>query len=161
MEFQNLEMNSAYLDLTNRISRVFPSEAGFEKAKKYLFGLLSPIERKNGWQMAEAVGATTPYSLQQFIYRGKFNPDTLCNKLQCYVNDHLGDEDGTLVVDETGFLKQGKMSCGVKRQYSGTAGRIENCQIGVFLTYSSHIGHTPIDRGLETLFTRTPEQEKP
>lgn len=111
-------------------------------------GLLSPIERKNGWQMAEAVGDTTPYVMQQFLYRGQFSADELRDELRGYVSEKLGDEDGVLVVDETGFLKQGKMSCGVKRQYSGTAGRIENCQIGVFLTYASGKGHAPIDRRL-------------
>ena len=91
--------------------------------------------------MAEAVGDTTPYVLQQFLYRGQFSADELRGELRGYVSEKLGDEDGVLVVDETGFLKQGKMSCGVKRQYSGTAGRIENCQIGVFLTYASEKGH--------------------
>jgi len=148
MNSANLEMNSAYLEMMNRIARVFPSEPSFANAKKYMFGLLSPIERKNGWQMAEAVGEATPYSIQQFLYRGKYSADKLRDHLRDYVNDKLGDEDGVMVVDETGFLKQGKMSCGVKRQYSGTAGRIENCQIGVFLTYASAKGHAPIDRRL-------------
>ncbi len=98
--------------------------------------------------MAEAIGETTPYVLQQFLYRGKYSAEKLRDCMRDYVNDKLGEEDGVLVVDETGFLKQGKMSCGVKRQYSGTAGRIENCQIGVFLTYASEKGHTPIDRRL-------------
>ena len=142
------EMDSAYLELMRRISQVFASEAGFRTAKKYMLGLLSPIERKNGWQMAEAVGETTPYALQQFLYRGQFSAQNLRDCLRDYVNDKLGDEEGILVVDETGFLKQGKMSCGVKRQYSGTAGRIENCQIGVFLTYASEKGHAPMDRRL-------------
>ena len=141
-------MNMAYVDLTNRIARVFPSEPSFQNAKNYLFGLLSPIERKNGWQISEAVGKATPYGLQQFLYRGVFSADKLRDHLRDYVEDTLGEDDGILVVDETGFLKQGKMSCGVKRQYSGTAGRIENCQIGVFLTYASEKGHAPIDRRL-------------
>jgi len=148
MELATWEMDSRYIELMNRIAPVFPSEPSFANAKKYMQGLLSPIERKNGWQMAEAVGEARPYSLQQFIYRGKFDADRLGNKLREYVNDTLGAEDGVMIVDETGFLKQGKMSCGVKRQYSGTAGRIENCQIGVFLTYASEKGHAPIDRRL-------------
>ena len=135
-------------ELMERIRKVFANESGFRMGKKYLEGLLSPIERKNGWQMAEVLGESTPYSLQQFLYRGRFSADQLRDELRGYVNDTLGDEDGTLVVDETGFLKQGKMSCGVKRQYSGTAGRVENCQIGVFLTYASDKGHAPIDRRL-------------
>ena len=142
------EIDSALFDLMRRIGKVFPSESGFQNAQKYLQGLLSPIERKNGWQMAEAVGDSTPYALQQFLYRGQFSSDKLRDKLRDYVVDTLGDEDGVLTVDETGFLKKGKMSCGVKRQYSGTAGRVENCQIGVFLTYAGPKGHAPIDRRL-------------
>jgi SRSO17 transposase len=142
-------MDSAYIELMNRIAKVFPIEPSFDNAKKYLRGLLSPIERKNGWQMSEAVGETTPYALQQFLYRGQFSADKLRDHMRDYVDEKLGDEDGVLVVDETGFLKQGKMSCGVKRQYSGTAGRIENCQIGVFLTYASEKGHAAIDRRLD------------
>jgi SRSO17 transposase len=148
MEMPSREIDSAYFEMMERISKIFPSEPGFRTAKKYMQGLLSPIERKNGWQMAEAVGETTPYVMQQFLYRGQFSAEELQNELRSYVSEKLGDEDGVLVVDETGFLKQGKMSCGVKRQYSGTAGRIENCQIGVFLTYASEKGHAPIDRRL-------------
>ena len=148
MEMPTWEMDSAYNELMVRISKVFPSEPGYRAAKKYMMGLLGPAERKNGWQMSEAVGETTPYALQQFLYRGAFSADNLRDHLRNYVNEKLGDEDGKLVVDETGFLKQGKMSCGVKRQYSGTAGRVENCQIGVFLTYASEKGHAPIDRRL-------------
>lgn len=131
-----------------KIADEFSSSLSKANADKYMRGLLSPIERKNGWQMAEAMGKTTPYAIQQFLYRGQFSADNLRNHLRDYVNEKLGDDDGVLVTDETGFLKQGKMSCGVKRQYSGTAGRIENCQIGVFLTYASIKGHAPIDRRL-------------
>jgi len=82
------------------------------------------------------------------LYRGRFSTDELRDELRSYVSENLGEEGGVLVGDETGFLKQGKHSCGVKRQYSGTAGRIENCQIGVFLTYASSKGYAPIDRKL-------------
>ena len=148
MELPTKELDNAKLELMNRIGGIFASDCGFRTAEKYIRGLLSPIERKNGWQMSESVGAPTPYKFQQFLYRGGFSADALRDNLRVYVSDNLGDEDGALVVDETGFLKQGKMSCGVKRQYSGTAGRIENCQIGVFLTYASEKGHAPIDRRL-------------
>jgi SRSO17 transposase len=144
----NCELESAFEELLSRIEDVFASTLGCLSAKKYLTGLLSPVERKNGWQLSEALGETTPYVLQQFLYRGRFSADNLRDHLQAYVNEKIGEPDGVLVVDETGFLKQGKRSCGVKRQYSGTAGRIENCQIGVFLTYTSKKGHTPIDRRL-------------
>ena len=142
------ELETGFNELLVRIGNVFASEAGFQTAKKYLTGLLSPIERKNGWQMAEAMGDATPYAIQQFLYRAHYSADALRDELRGYVNDKLGEADGTIVVDDTGFLKQGKMSCGVKRQYSGTAGRIENCQIGVFLTYAGTRGHAPIDRRL-------------
>ena len=148
IELRTREFDCAYLEMMNGIAKVFPSKPSFANAKKYMRGLLSPIERKNGWQMAEAVGESTPYALQQFLYRGQYSADELRDCLRNYVNEKLGDEEGVLVVDETGFLKQGKMSCGVKRQYSGTAGWIENCQIGVFLTYVSEKGHAPIDRRL-------------
>jgi len=148
MKLPTWEMDSGYLELMNRIARVFPSKPSFQNAQKYMRGLLSHAERKNGWQMAEAVGDATPYALQQFIYRSPFSADKLRDHLRGYVNEKLGEEDGVLIPDETGFLKQGKMSCGVKRQYSGTAGRIENCQIGVFLTYASAKGHAPMDRRL-------------
>jgi SRSO17 transposase len=116
--------------------------------KKYLTDLLSSVKRKNGWQLSEALGETTPHVLQQFLYLGRFSADKLKDQLQMYVNEKLGETNGILVVDKTVFLKQDKRSCGVKRQYSKTAGRIENCQIDVFLTYVSTKGHTPIDRRL-------------
>ena len=102
------EIDSAYFEMMERISKIFSSEPGLRTAKKYMQGLLSPIERKNGWQMAEAVGETTPYVMQQFLYRGQFSADDLRNELRGYVSEKLGDEDGVLVVDETWFLKQGK-----------------------------------------------------
>jgi SRSO17 transposase len=114
----------------------------------YLHGLLSHTARKNGWQLAETVGDATPYGIQQFLYRAAWDPDAVRDDLRAYVVEHLGDAQGILVVDETGFLKKGAKSAGVQRQYSGTAGRTENCQIGVFLTYASPRGHTFLDRAL-------------
>jgi SRSO17 transposase len=111
-------------------------------------GLLAPVERKNGWQLAEMTGQSTPYKIQQFLYRGRWDTDELRDQLQRYVKDHLGSPEGVLVVDETGFLKKGTHSAGVQRQYSGTAGRIENCQIGVFLSYATPQGYTFVDRQL-------------
>ena len=144
----NHELESALNELTTQINDTFAGKQGQQSAKKYLTGLLSQTKRKNNWQIAETLGETTPYALQQFIYRGRYSTDTLKNHLQTYVNEKIGEKDGKLVIDDTGFLKKGKRSCGVKRQYSGTAGKIENCQIGVFLTYTSSKGHTPIDRRL-------------
>ena len=144
----NHELESALNELTTKINDTFAGKQGRQSAKKYLTGLLSQTKRKNNWQIAETLGETTPYALQQFIYRGRYSADTLRNHLQTYVNEKIGEKDGKLVIDDTGFLKKGKRSCGVKRQYSRTAGKIENCQIGVFLTYTSSKGHTPIDRRL-------------
>ena len=148
MDISRGEVEKEYNKLTQRLEMIFASEAGFQNMRKYLKSLLGNAERKNGWQISEYLGETTPYAMQQFLYRGRFSADNLRDELRSYVSENLGEEDGVIVVDETGFLKQGKHSCGVKRQYSGTAGRVENCQIGVFLTYSSSKGHSPIDRRL-------------
>ena len=114
----------------------------------YLKGLLSPVERKNGWQLAERAGDATPDGVQRLLYNYRWDADLVRDDLRSYVVKHLADADGVLVVDETGFLKKGDKSVGVQRQYSGTAGRIENCQIGVFLTYASANGRTLLDREL-------------
>jgi SRSO17 transposase len=110
--------------------------------------LLAPVERKNGWQLAEVVGDATPDGVQDFLSRMQWDADAVRDDLQAYVIQHLSDLDGVAVLDETGFLKKGEKSAGVQRQYSGTAGRIENCQIGVFLGYASRHGQALIDRAL-------------
>jgi SRSO17 transposase len=119
-----------------------------DRARSYLRGLLSGIERKNGWQLAEVAGNATPYALQHLLGRANWDADEVRDDLREYVIEHLGDEEAMLVVDETGFLKKGTNSVGVKRQYSGTAGRVENCQVGVFLAYASDLGQAFIDREL-------------
>ncbi len=118
------------------------------RARSYLRGLLSGTERKNGWQLAEVAGDATPYGLQHLLGRANWDADEVRDDLREYVIEHLGDEEAVLVVDETGFLKKGTNSTGVKRQYSGTAGRVENCQMGVFLAYASDLGQAFIDREL-------------
>ena len=118
------------------------------RALDYLRGLLSSVERKNGWQLAEQVGDATPYGVQRLLSTYVWDADLVRDDLRSYVVEHLADSDGVLVVDETGFLKKGDKSVGVQRQYSGTAGRIENCQIGVFLSYASASGRTLLDREL-------------
>jgi SRSO17 transposase len=105
-----------------------------------LRGLLSPAERKNGWQLAEMAGDRTPDGVQDFLSRVRREADRVRDDLRAYVVEHLGEEQVVLVLDESGFLKKGNKSCGVQRPYSGTAGRIENCQIGVFLGYASRHG---------------------
>src|SRR5207344_3503736 len=104
--------------------------------------------RKNGWQLAEAAGDRAPDGMQDFLSRMRWDADAVRDDLRAYVVEHLGDPGAVLVLDETGFLKKGDKSVGVQRQYSGTAGRIENCQIGVFLAYASRYGRTLIDRAL-------------
>ena len=148
MEINRREYEEEFNNLSMRLSKIFASESSYQNMQKYIKGLLGSAERKNGWQMAEYLGEKTPYSLQQLLYRARFSADELRDGLREYVSENIGEEDGTIVIDETGFLKQGKHSCGVKRQYSGTAGRIENCQIGVFMTYASSKGHSPVDRRL-------------
>ena len=118
------------------------------RALEYLRGLLSPVERKNGWQLAEQAGDATPDGVQRLLYNYRWDADLVRDDLRDYVVEHLGDAGGVLVVDETGFLKKGGKSVGVQRQYSGTAGRIENCQVGVFLTYAGAKGRTLLDREL-------------
>src|SRR5205823_8720009 len=114
----------------------------------YLRGLLGDAERKNGWQLAEQAGYGQPRAIQRALDRSVWDADAVRDDLREFVVDALGAPDGVLVVDETGFLKQGTKSVGVRRQYSGTAGRIENCQIGVFLGYASAKGRAGIDRAL-------------
>lgn len=138
-------------DFTAVVGRIGPRFARAEArrhAADYLRGLLGRTERKNGWQLAEAVGDATPYGLQQFLYRATWDPDAVRDDLRAYVVEHLGDPQGVLVVDETGFLKKGDKSVGVQPQYSGAAGRTANAQVGVFLTYAGARGHTFLDRAL-------------
>ena len=118
------------------------------RALAYLRGLLSPVERKNGWQLAEQVGDPTPDGVQRLLYNYRWDADLVRDDLREYVAEHLGCADGVLVVDETGFLKKGDKSAGVQRQYSGTAGRIENCQVGVFLAYAGTRSQALLDREL-------------
>ena len=110
--------------------------------------MLSPVERKNGWQLAESAGDATPDGVQRLLYNYRWDADLVRDDLKDYVVEHLGGSGAVLVVDETGFLKKGGKSAGVQRQYSGTAGRIENCQIGVFLAYASAKGRALLDREL-------------
>jgi SRSO17 transposase len=118
------------------------------RVRAYLAGLLSRVERKNGWQVAEQLGESGPQGVQRLLNRAHWDADAVRDDLRVYVVEHLGDPDAVLVVDETGFLKKGTKSVGVKRQYSGTAGRIENSQVGVFLAYAAPRGRAFLDRAL-------------
>src|SRR3954463_4188697 len=132
--------------LAARIAPRFVRAEPRRRALAYLRGLLLPLERKNGWQLAEAAGDATPDGVQDFLARMHWAADAVRDALRAYVVEQLGEPDAVLVLDETGFLKKGDKSAGVQRQYSGTAGRIENCQIGVFLGYASRHGQALIDR---------------
>ena len=114
----------------------------------YVRGLISLIERKNSWQLSEETGYQNPYAFQYLLGRALWNENDLRDVVSCYTIDHLGTSESVLSIDETGFLKKGNQSAGVGRQYSGTAGRIENCQIGVFLSYATSKGRALIDREL-------------
>src|SRR5438105_10339438 len=115
---------------------------------RFLRGLLSQIERKNGWQLAEELDESGPQGVQRLLNAADWDEEAVRDALRAYVMEHLQEDQGVLVVDETGFVKKGKKSVGVARQYSGTAGRRENSQVGVFLLYSSAKGHAFIDRAL-------------
>ena len=131
-----------------RIGGRFARSEPRRRAVGYVRGLLSEAERKNGWQLAEHLGDPTPDGVQHLLARADWDADAVRDDLLAYVAEHLGDPDGVLVVDETGFLKKGEQSVGVARQYSGTAGRIENCQVGVFLGYATTKGRALLDRAL-------------
>jgi SRSO17 transposase len=136
-------------DLQARIAHRFARCEARERAGRYLTGLLERVERKNGWQLAEAIGETGPRGVQRLLSAATWDTDGVRDDLRNYVVDHLGDEaTGVLIVDETGFLKKGWKSCGVARQYTGTAGLTENCQVAVFLAYASQDGAAFIDRSL-------------
>jgi SRSO17 transposase len=145
----SLKTWAAELDnLHSRIAGHFGRSEQRLRVKAYLQALLSPVERKNSWQLAERSGEPTPDGMQRLLSTALWDADQVRDELRQYALDHLGDEQAVLVIDETGFLKQGDKSAGVKRQHSGTAGRVENCQVGVFLTYATAQGTAFIDREL-------------
>lgn len=137
-----------WVDIERRIGSVFARSDACARAMSYTAGLLSPAERKNSWQLAEIRGDVNPYGFQHLLGRAEWDAEALRDRLRSYVRDYLATEEAVGVLDETGFLKKGLHSAGVARQYSGTAGRIENCQIGVFLSYASEYGQTLLDREL-------------
>jgi SRSO17 transposase len=134
--------------VTARIGRRFARAEARQRAEVYLRGLLSPLERKNGWQLAEAAGDATPYATQHLLGRADWDPEVVRDDLIAYVVEHLGDAGAILVLDETGFVKKGTHSAGVAKQDTGTVGKIENAQVGVFLAYASPRGTCLLDRAL-------------
>jgi SRSO17 transposase len=135
-------------DLHGHIAPRFARSEPRERAFGYLRGLLSEVKRKNGWQMAEALGEATPYGTQRLLNGSQWGADAVRDDLREYAVEHLGTDDGVLVIDETGFIKKGTESVGVKRQYTGTTGKIDNCQIGVFLCQATEAGTAFLDREL-------------
>lgn len=138
------ELKALHERFVHRFSRSEPRESTLA----YMRGLISPLERKNGWTLAEEAGHTGPDRIHRLLNRIDWDAEEVLDDVRGYVVEHLGDPEAVLIVDDTGFLKKGVRSAGVQRQYSGTAGRTENCQIGVFLAYAASRGRTLIDRRL-------------
>jgi SRSO17 transposase len=148
-ELQVLGQSTEALDeVQERIGPRFRRAEVRKRVRRFLSGLLAPVERKNGWQLAEALGERGPHGVQRLLSEADWDVEAVRDDLRTYVLEHLGEEAGILVVDETGFLKKGRKSAGVAPQYSGTAGGRANCQIGVFLLYASPKGAAFIDREL-------------
>lgn len=139
---------SSLRDVKGRIGCLFRRKRMAASAGQFLDGLLGSEPRKTGWMRAEAAGDPGPWRQQAVLGRGRWDADALRDIVRDYALETLADKDAVLVIDETGFLKQGKASCGVARQYTGSAGKITNCQIGVFASYVSRHGHAFIDRTL-------------
>jgi SRSO17 transposase len=135
-------------ELFARVAGRFLRTEPRRRARAYVRGLLAPIADKNGWTLAEVAGDATPDGMQRLLNAAAWDSDGVRDDLRSYVVEHLGEPDGVLIVDETGFLKKGTKSAGVQRQYSGTAGRVENCQLGVFCAYATGKGRALIDREL-------------
>jgi SRSO17 transposase len=139
---------SSLRDVKGRIRSLFQQERMAASAGLFLDALLGPERRKTGWMRAEAAGDPGPWRQQALLGRARWDADALRDVVRGYAVETLADPDAVLVLDETGFLKQGHASCGVGRQYTGSAGKITNCQIGVFAAYVSRHGHAFIDRAL-------------
>jgi SRSO17 transposase len=140
---------AAELDrLHERIGGRFARFEPRARVREYVSGLVAGLERKNGWTLAERAGEVSPDGMQRLLRRADWDVDGVRDDVRDYVAGHLGDREGVLIADDTGFLKKGTRSAGVQRQYSGTAGRTENCQVGTFLAYASVHGHALIDREL-------------
>jgi SRSO17 transposase len=134
--------------LVDRIGHRFRRREVRDRVRRYLAALLDRVERKNGWQLAEHLGELGPRNVQRVLVGSRWDADAVRDDLRAYVIEQLGTPNGVLIVDETGFVKKGTKSAGVQRQYSGTAGRTENCQLGVFLAYGSAKGRAFLDREL-------------
>ena len=148
MSSTNSDLSAPFEEAYRCIAPCFGRSETRARSRRYLAGLLSTAERKNGWQLAEASGERHPRGVQRLLDEAAWDADEVRDELRRYIVDRLGESGGILIVDETGFLKKGAKSAGVARQYSGTAGRRENQQVGVFLAYASEHGCALIDREL-------------
>lgn len=137
-----------FQSLLARIESVFARSESRHHAHQYIQGLLSHLPRKNSWHLAEFSGDSTPYGKQNLLGRSTWCHNKLLKSLHPFIEESLGDNELTLSIDDTGFLKKGVKSAGVHRQYTGTAGGVDNCQLGVFLTYATSKGHAMWDRKL-------------
>jgi SRSO17 transposase len=151
----------AYLaDVARRLAPDFARSQSRDRVLAYLRGLLSEAERKNSWHVAEVCGEATPDGFQSLLSRADWDADAVRDELHTSSRQHLGAPHGVLVLDETGFLKKGRHSAGVARQYSGTAGTVDNCHIGVLLSSASPLGHARLDRGLYLPRAWTDDRER-
>jgi len=151
----------AYLrDIERRLAPDFERAEPRQRAMSYVRGLLSPAARKHSWQLAEISGDATPDAFQHLRRRALWDPEAVRDELRHSSVQHLGDPEAVLVLDETGFLKKGRQSAGVARQYSGTAGKVDNCQMGVLLGDASPLGHALLDRELYVPEEWTDDRER-
>ena len=156
-----MDLVAAELDqLHERIAGRFARAEPRVRVREYVSGLVTGLERKNGWTLAEWAGEASPDGMQRLLRRADWDVDGVRDDVCAYVAGRLGEPDGVLIADDTGFLKKGTWSAGVQRQYSGTAGRTENCQVGVFLAYASRFGHALIDRELYVPRSWTEDPER-
>src|SRR2546421_8960790 len=144
MDLVTAELDRVHERIGGRFTRAEPRA----RVREYVSGLVAGLERKNGWTLAERAGELSPDGMQRLLRRADWDVDGVRDDVRAYVVEQIGDPGGVLIADDTGFLKKGTRSAGVQRQYSGTAGRTENCQVGVFMAYASRFGHALIDREL-------------
>ncbi|GEN29665.1 hypothetical protein HVA01_33110 [Halovibrio variabilis] len=160
MQEVDLSVSALLDDLTKRSGLLFLRSETRDRALRYIQGLLSQCERKNSWHLAEWLGDITPDGVQYLLDRARWDADKARDVLRQWGIDALGSPNGVLILDETGFIKKGRHSAGVQRQYSDIAGRVENSQIGVFLLYASQSGHAFLDRVLYLPKSWTQDRER-
>jgi SRSO17 transposase len=156
VESWNGELEDVFARVAGRFGRVEPRRRAFA----YVRGLLAPLERRNGWTLAEQAGDRSPDGVQALLCSPCWDRDAVRDDLRDYVIERIGAPDGVLIADETGFAKKGRASAGVQRQYCGTLGRTDNCQIGVFLAYASVKGRALIDRELYVPVSWTADRDR-